>query len=170
MDYLNTTTASCFIVPNSLSRLGNMWDAEQRLSALNRLAELNDWDPFTNDDILVQVWLHDNETLKCDNLIDHYWDFTTGNTNYSGRISFYYGMLPISLFNGKKEGDSIKVKIPVTALKGQIPWLVDNPQREEVEIGINMDGLKLQQKGFRYSNYGTFEEVLEKLKATSTVA
>ena len=145
------TNASMFIIPNSLqSPKTDMWEKpmaelSERSECLNfkmRKDELAPWGINVKlNDTFVQVWIHADGS---DNLTDHGLDDEMIDELWpNGEQAACYapGYLPISLFEGKKEGDT--VTLTTTA---------------EVKLDV-----KLEQLPYRYGHFGTFEEVLGRL-------
>lgn len=145
------TNASMFIIPNSLqSPKTDMWEKpmaelSERSECLNfkmRKDELAPWGIDVKlDDTFVQVWIHADGS---DNLTDHGLDDEMIDELWpNGERAACYapGYLPISLFEGKKEGDT--VTFTTTA-------------------GVKLD-VKLEQLPYRYGHFGTFENVLSRL-------
>lgn len=148
-----TTTAKVFIVPNSLNKIGEFMMPEPRREFLTKLAELNHWDNVTDETLLVQLWFHDKETLHTDNLIDHGFRVTFDEVEYPAHVDSSFQFLPVSLFEGKKEGDKVHIDMPVTI----------RDKEGKFDAVIHMDVI-LDQLNYRYRRFGTFERVLYDLK------
>jgi hypothetical protein len=65
---------------------------------------------------------------------------------------------PAKLFKGYKEGDVVSIKVPCWINKRFAD--IDDPDTIHVVSNVNM---KLNQRGYQYSNFGAFEEVLEQV-------
>jgi len=156
------TNTSMFIVPNSLVSKANMiashfltdkeWfekDLCMNGSAKDLKARWNI--QLTPEDRLVQVWIHCNEQ---DNLSDHGFNEDqyeelfpkSGNALEEAEDIWRYPRLapdhlPVRLFEGKKEGDTITL----TSCDG-VAWEI-----------------KLEQLPFRYGHRGPFEKCLRSL-------
>lgn len=156
------TNASMFIVPNSLVSKANMLAShflsneewfEKDLCMKGTAKDLKDrWNiQLTPDDRLVQVWIHCEEQ---DNLSDYGFNDEqyeelfpkSGNALEESEDSWRYPRLapchlPIRLFEGKKEGDTITL----TSCDG-VEWEI-----------------KLEQLPYRYGHRGPFEKCLRSL-------
>jgi hypothetical protein len=131
-----------FIIPNALVK----WDellpsAREDLS--RRLQNLG-IEPGSGP--LVQVWWTNGD---CDNWVSHRWD---AQPELFSNISSH---LPVSLFEGKVEGD--KIRFTLSRAQAQIgEHYLDQPCEVEIEV-------ELRQLGFRYQWAGKFEEALQRL-------
>lgn len=153
--------SSLFIVPNSLmSKESDLWDVplspySARLEKIDFKMRTKELAPFgiktTLDDTFVQVWIHCEGS---DNLTDHGFDedqikelFPSKDLHELIEQDRHYsyssapGFLPIHLFEGKKEGDSITLT---------------------TEDGVEWS-IKLEQLPYRYGHFGRFEDVLARL-------
>lgn len=122
---------SLFLVPNAAWKLTPSSD-EITKDRLPRYQDLFG----TSDDTFVEVWLHNDRE---DNLLDHYYRPFLDAIKKVGK-DVIHGWFPASVFKGHKEGDQI---------------FIDIPKADIVLVA------KLQQKGFRYQDFGNFEEALE---------
>ena len=130
-----------FIIPNALVK----WD-ELLPSALEdttrRLQNLG----IAPEGPLVQVWWTSGD---CDNWALHLWE------DHPELFSNISAFLPVSLFEGKVEGDKIKFTLSrAQAWVGE--HFLDQPCAVEIEV-------ELRQLGFRYQWAGKFEEALQRL-------
>ena len=137
-----------FIVPNAYTTLEENFDQETLLKVyqfinygldkpLDRISE----------EKFIQVWYvtpGDSDSNWRDHGIDGYNELK----GYKP-ISIY---LPVSLFRGYKEGDTITVNLPIT-----------KNTRKASDIDAVKVSLTLKQKDYRYGNFGKFEEVLERI-------
>ena len=125
-----STLGKLFIVPNSLWKFNSNDDFIAEI----RKATLEDFGvKLSEGDILVQVWAYNEES---DNWSDH--GVKIGQ-DYK-RPGGFPSNLPVSLFEGLKEGDTITL----------------NHEGEEII-------LTLSQRSARYSRFGGFHEVLNDL-------
>ena len=134
--------ASAFIIPNSLAMVKDYIEAFQKeeLKTSTELCELNGttFDPET--DKIVEMWFHneDSENLHCHG-------FRVEETDGSVRfIRPAVHHIPVKLVEGHKEGDTFTFKV------------------QDEDLLIEMD-LTLNQKDYRYSHHGAFEECLQLL-------
>lgn len=158
--HVDVPNASCFIVPNNPGRVREFMNAETRKEFLTELARLNGWGEITDETALVQLWFHDKEVLKTDNLVDH-----GGSVKYNGErchvyIDSTFSFLPISIFDGKVEGDKIHIDLPT-----ELMYRHDvDAEYDKIPVILHMD-VSLKQLGYRYSNYGKFDQLMELVKS-----
>lgn len=130
-----------FIIPNALVK----WD-ELLPSALEDLCRRLQNLGISPGGPLVQVWWTNGD---CDNWVAHRWE---DHPELFGNIGSY---LPVSLFEGKVEGD--KLRFTLARAQAQIgEHYLDQPCEVEIEV-------ELRQLGFRYQWAGKFEEALQRL-------
>ena len=150
-------TANIFIIPNRAPQIDDFFECVQaeKLDYATRIAELNGFTFDSKKDYLVETWMVCEE-YDCDNLADHgihYQD--TDGTEYAIGIESAY--LPSNLFDGKQEGDVIKVKLPIWySTETQFYKIGSTCTTADFEITLN-------QGDYRYCRFGTFEEVLKKV-------
>ena len=157
-----------FVIPNGLRAAKDMWDEGTRhgmyLSAIE-----NDiyFDPEKTK--FIELWYcTPNSNSRDSNWRDHCIDGYAELAHWRPLSS----LLPVELFKGKKEGDIVTIELPITG------WTALNPVRkiDDPPAGCKMPNgvtvttrvtvsLRLSQLKYRYSRFGTFEEVLEKLGA-----
>lgn len=153
-----------FIVPNSLNKVSGFYDGERRMEYLNEIGGINNWPKVTEDTWLVELWFHDKEDLHTDNLTCH-----GSSINYNGEschmsVDTKFEFLPIDLFIDKKEGDKIHIDLPNEIWRRcRSEGGEESPVEASIPVMIHMD-VELKQIGYRYARFGTFDQVLEKLK------
>jgi len=131
-----------FIIPNALVKWDDIYPSSQK-DLVRRLKNLG-LEPGSGP--LVQVWWTSGE---CDNWVAHRWD---AQPELFSNIGSY---LPVSLFEGKVEGD--KLRFTLSRAQAQIgEHYLDQPCEVEIEV-------ELRQLGFRYQWAGKFEEALQRL-------
>lgn len=143
--------ASAFIIPNPLTKVNTMFDNsyKQRIAEFEKeVCEMNHIGPFSEDDLLVELWFC-SEELNSENLVDHGFNVEDADGTRLHLQPIMMKRLPVKLFDGHKEGDRFSVKIPQKTESGEII----------MEIALTLDQL-----GYRYRRFGTFEECLESLK------
>lgn len=130
-----------FIIPNALIPLDEL--SPSTLEDLTRrLKNLG----IAPEGPLVQVWWTSGD---CDNWVAHRWD------DHPELFSNISSHLPVSLFEGKVEGD--KIKFSLSRAQAQVgEHYLDQPCAVEIEV-------ELRQLGFRYQWAGKFEEALQRL-------
>lgn len=135
---INHVTGDVFIVPNHAIRFGNA-TFESIINRYKKVAEENGVE-VTEDSKFIEVWIVSEKDLKTDNLCDHGAHVLCDGEEVviQPRIS----AIPEELLRGKKEGEHVSVKFT----DNDIPFEID---------------LRLCQLEYRYSRFGTFEEVLE---------
>ena len=132
---MKTYEGDVFIVPNGLLEVtdkhldpNGIWDASEVAMFQGH-----------KDELFVQVWMSNSD---CDNWSDHFYDVR-------------YGHLPISLFDGKEEGDAIEFEALTTSWKGSRK---NRPTPEKCMVKLT-----LKQLDYRYRRFGKFEDVLARL-------
>lgn len=148
--------ADVFIIPNSLAVMGRdnkYWNfVDTDLFYSSRKANGIDTDDTSAN---VQVWITNTEH---DNMVDHVFGVTTKNGDkYVGRL---YGYLPVEIFDGKVEGDTIEVNLLGNFAKKIGSSYIDIDISKYFYVAGK---LKLNQLSYRYRRFGRFEEVLSKL-------
>lgn len=125
-----TVKGIVFIVPNSLRGVKNVFNPEQIEGKVKTISEKTgkEYDPQTT--VLVEVWAADDQ---CDNWSCHY-------KRVDGEEIKFPTYLPVDLFEGKKEGDTVTFK-----------W-----GKYDIELTLN-------QLDYRYRSFGAFEKVLDDL-------
>lgn len=140
--------ADVFIIPNGLHRVCEyLSDSVKKSKAelATRVCELNGLEEFDIEhDRLIQLWFTSKE-LGSDNICRHGFGIIE-----DGKEDFMtpYDMeeLPVKIFEGKSEGDTISIKVP------------------DGDIILDMN-VTLNQQDYRYKNFGTFDQCIEKLGA-----
>lgn len=134
--------AGVFIVPNHagpLSEFGKKYDGQRMVDT----AAANGKEFNPDADSVIQVWLHAEESLGCDNLSDHYFEYEGEN------YRLYANILPASLFTGMMEGDEREMLIPIRS------------QSEEEERKYFRLLVKAAQRQYRYRRFGDFQDVFQ---------
>lgn len=131
---INIVHGDVFIVPNHAIKFVNLIGKGncEKIAADNGVV-------LSDDTKFIQVWIVSDE-LGTDNLRDH-GAFVLCD-GVETRIQPRVGILPIELFDGKKEHDRIYLMF------------------EEKGMDFQMN-LQLCQSKYRYKRFGSFEEVLE---------
>lgn len=133
-----------FIIPNHASGKDTTWilGKDKALSSFAEDIRNNENEQF------VQIWCHTNgdknSNWQCHG--EKHLENFAFNGLAKGHFSVY---LPASWLKDKKEGDVLHIDV------------LD----ENGEETLAQYALLCQQKGFRYENYGTFEEVLSRVTA-----
>lgn len=147
--------AEVFIIPNEAGRLDDILSSGVRDGVLE-VSELSG-KIFNNIvDRAIDVWLTNKPELGSENLRDHGFRVKDENgVEYYCNLST--GLLPSWIFKRKKEGETVQCIIPgyCTAMRSRREMLADNEREKAV---FNFE-LSLNQSSYRYSRYGTFEEV-----------
>lgn len=154
--------ADLFIIPNSAAKIEDLIDIsrENNLKYMQKICELNGMKFDEQNDYLIETW-YCSEEFECDNIPDHsiYCNTEDGQRCIIGVESRRW--LPSNLFKGKKEGDTINVKIPV--------WVrINNRNNGDAIDAIADFTITLSQTKYRYARFGNFEEVLEKVIAAQS--
>ena len=132
----------CFVVPNRGTLLSKLFNPEQQKERCAMLGIP------TEDERLIQVWIASKQ-FDADNVTDHGVPRTMAAalrlSDEEAEWAYAPGYLPLSLLEGVKEGDIKEFVSP----KG-------------VRIFV-----KFEQRPYRYSHFGDFEEVVRKVKAST---
>lgn len=149
--------ADLFIIPNSASKIEDLLDfvRDENLKRMQNICELNNMSFNPEKDYLIETWYCSPE-LECDNIADHSIHVMTQNGEdcIIGVESHY---LPSNLFIGKKEGDVIKVKLPV--------WVRTGSRKNAATDMVADFSITLAQQKYRYRRFGAFEECFNRVIA-----
>ena len=107
--------------------------------------------------LYVQLWGHTDGskvTASSANVDDHGIPILDENGKTIGLASPKLSEIPISVFADKWEGDAVTFMTE--------GWIEDMEHRRESAAFILKDAV-LQQQGFRYERFGSFDEVLKRL-------
>ena len=129
--------ADMFIIPNGMREASSILDSERRIKEFNKVTGMR----MKRSDLLAEVWVTSNHELG-DNWQDHQgWKEICGieDTDYPNLFPLYF---PVNILGAFEEGDIIRV----------------SPIGTDVIIE-----LKCNQLGYRYRNFGRFEECLRDL-------
>lgn len=158
--------AEVFIIPNMAARLDDIFSK----SAHDGVLEVSELSGRTFDfitDRAIDVWLTNKLELDSENLRDHgFYTKDENGTEYWCNLST--GLLPSWLFRNKREGETVRCSIPgyCTGLRSLREMLADNERTKAV---FNFE-LTLNQRSYRYSRFGTFEEVFRYVMNKSGVS
>lgn len=142
-----------FIIPNKATAAEDWLIPSQREKMMARgkeIAELSGKEFDAATDKLVQLWF---VGMGSENLVDHgaMVEDEAGNKYVlTARIEH----LPVSLFAGHKEGETIELRLPATCRR----------QGESIDVILNVN-VKLNQHDYRYRRFGAFEDVLQSVVA-----
>ena len=151
--------ADLFIIPNSRGTWYSNFVLPKK--DLERFCKYNNLDHEIER--FIQIWIiSDSEEFYTENFKDH--GAILRDNGKVSHIAFYncdlVSYLPYSLIAKMKEGDTIRVNFGiVTPNEDRINN--EDEIKEEYELVLN---LKASQLKYRYRNYGTFEEVLRKVR------
>ena len=156
MEHTICINAKAFIIPNPASKLREFAD-ETKKEYFRGLATINNIE-LNNNDKMVQLWLHDKEELKLDNLCRHPTKIKIADGREI-RFQFYeLENFPAKLLEGVKENDVVKYKVPYVR---EIFEKVDGELKEITDLKIILDiTMTCQQQGYRYMSFGNFEDVV----------
>lgn len=147
--------ADVFIIPNVICKVSDfIVDVDEMTVYTENVLRMNGMDPSNaRDTYLVQLWFISKE-LESDNVARH--GFHAMVDGKEQRISpFNMEHLPVSLFEGHNEGDTINIKVPV---------YVDNYVGDDTRTFAEMDiTVTLAQLKYRYRAMGKFDELLKEL-------
>lgn len=144
-----------FIVPNSLGK------GSSRLLSGSTIKELlvNNFPDLGNDDRVVETWSCSPGVSE--NLQDHGF-YAVDETGHDWYVRPVMGAnyVPVSVFTGKHEGDT--VYLTISAIARRFERKDGDIECFERDITLSMT-LTLAQAKYRYRSFGNFEECLQKL-------
>ncbi len=147
--------AEVFIIPNAAGKIDDILSRGVRDGVLE-VSELSGKAFDTVADRAIDVWLTNEPELGSENLRDH-------GFRAKGEDGIWYycnlstGLLPSWIFHGKREGETVRCSIPgyCTVMRSTGKMLKESDRTR----AIFRFELTLSQKSYRYSRFGTFEEV-----------
>lgn len=151
--------AKGFVIPNHADKL--RWFEENSYHSptyqyLLQFASMNNIE-LNGDDDIIQVWLL-SEEISCNNIQDHRFQAKLGETPVV--INAYNAQyIPLKLLAGMKEGDSKIITIPAKAYPNKLAAIKHD--KEFVETIFLKMNITFQQQGFRYAEFGNFEDVIK---------
>lgn len=145
-----------FIILNGLKKLKDFVkiarpDKEQMLKDV---LGTNGYTYDKDNEFFVETWAV-GKSVDSDNLHDH--GFTVTIDGQEVFLRFPGRFLPASIFEGKCEGDTIELKIPVSTT-------VHDSKAFKKKIQVMLNAKITLQRLKYYSRFGTFDEVLDRLK------
>lgn len=155
--------ASGFVIPNKARRIGDFFEESKR-DLLKEFCELNNI-KSSEDTKFVELWLTNESELKSINLADHGFKFILNGVE---RMLFPVSIrwIPYELIKDCKENDVLDFKFPYyhfEKLQGRKINKIDISKNEEPidEFMIFNVRLTCKQQGFRYQDFGKFEDVVK---------
>ena len=148
-----TINADAFIIPNAPVKISDSYYRERREKRAKEICNASGIE-FDENAKLIQCWFTNED---CDNLQDHGSRVEIDGKQWyieSGRID---SLIPANFFKGLKEGDTVDITLPVVVREYKRG---EDPDKMDIDLCIH---LTLNQKSYRYSRFGTFEEVLANL-------
>jgi hypothetical protein len=142
-----------FIVPNSIHTFRNedVNDSLYGSRVYEQFATSFNYEKEWSSEKFVQVW-YVTPGSSDSNWFDHNVDGIEGLEHYAPITD----RLPVSLFEGKKEGDVILTKV---VFRKHHFWKdTEEPKTKVLEVALRMNNL-----GYRYSDRGPFEEAIKGL-------
>lgn len=144
--------AEGFIIPNHAGRIEDFWSTYAAKRAKDLATNVLGREPEESEKY-VQMW-YVVKDLRCDNLVDHGTRVEIDGKDYG--IHMDSCLLPYSALRDKDDGDVIDV----TFLNGRRDW--DDEDEDESDLKITMH-VTLNQRDYRYRNFGSFQNVLWKV-------
>lgn len=146
--------ADAFIIPNHAGSANDyLLFGEERKKFLDKISQENNCGELDFDnDPCCQLWFCSDD-LDTENL-DAHGAFIEVNGEELW-IRPEVSVLPAKLFHDKKEGDTVVINIPWH------PSFIYRRSKENAEPLSLVMNVKLNQKSYRYRNFGNFEEVLQ---------
>lgn len=138
-----------FIIPNGMGTVNDFISGKEfHRRVLDAIQFASNGTHIDDKSLLVETWIVSKE-LGTDNLSDHGGKYIgeDGEIHGTGHLDRY---IPFDLLNGHKEGDVVDITIP----RGTYDF------NEGFDIVLH---LRLAQKEYRYSRFGSFEDVLKRL-------
>ena len=158
---LVTVEADVFIIPNSVGTLSQFMADHVRNridNYANGIMEATGLEYDNKKEKFVECWFCNNVS---DNFADHGIDIQINGKEYRIFPGTINNHLPVSIFEGHVEGDKVKVIIP--GVECIINYDRKSKDKEITKV-IDLEMiLTLNQKSYRYKNYGTFDELLKSL-------
>lgn len=156
-----------FIIPNKAACINKQYYiGEKLMKRSEELATENGFIYYPEVTRMVQIWCVGQGS---DNMQDHGFHYKVGDKEYS----FYFdSYLPESALRFHNEGDIITLKMPFRPRYvfskdegGKKLWdkvidFEDDPEAPEAPTFYFTVNMKLNQRDYRYKNFGNFEEVL----------
>ena len=145
-----------FIIPNRPSKFLEGFQYENsapgyinlRDERINDLANLNNIE-IKKGEKLIQVWLTSKDELGSENLNDHGFR-ALSESGEEVHLHFNCHSLPVTMLNGKTEGDIIDIRIRC----------FERGNKNEYELLMHA---RCCQSKYRYRRFGNFENVLAEL-------
>lgn len=144
--------AEAFIIPNHAGKLEDFWFDSVRTEAKKQAARVLGHEPKEND-WFVQLW-YVAKDLNCENLVDHNAYVDIDGKNYVIRMDSCF--LPYEILKDKDDGDTVDVYFT----NGRRDWDDEDEKPSQIEIVMHVT---LNQHDYRYRNFGTFQQVLNKV-------
>lgn len=146
-----------FIIPNAgMMPINLTIRPEDHIALAKQVCEINGTTFDEYQDVMVETWFYVPE-WETDNLPDH-----GGFITVSESEQFAVGVdtrrwLPAKLFAGKREGDSVTIKIP-----GWFKRIVDGTKAGSGDAVMELT-LTLDQTHHRYARCGNWEQVMRQV-------
>ena len=144
--------AEAFIIPNKSGKITDFWSGSVTNSVKEVATSVLGKEPDKNERY-VQMW-YVAKDLNCDNLADHGAIVEIDGKKHNIRLASSY--LPYSILKGKNDGDVIDVVFR----NAYHEWLNDDVDAAGEPITMHVT---LNQKDYRYRNFGSFQETLKKV-------
>ena len=144
--------AEAFIIPNHSGKLEDFTFSSVRKDIKEVATRLLGKEP-DEDERYVQMW-YVVKDLNCDNLSDHGARVEIDGEKHSIRLASCF--LPYSILKGKDDGDVVDVVFR----NNYNAWFNDDVDSEGEPITMHVT---LNQKDYRYRNFGSFQETLRKV-------
>ena len=144
--------AEAFIIPNHSGKLEDFVFSSTKRDTKEVATSVLGKEPDENERY-VQMW-YVVKDLNCDNLADHGARVEIDGEKHSIRLSSCF--LPYSILKGKNDGDVVDVTFRNT----YNAWLNDDVDAAGEPITMHVT---LNQKDYRYRNFGSFQETLRKV-------
>ena len=151
-----TFNAEAFIIPNHAGAANDyLLFGEERKKFLDKISQENNCGELDFDnDQCCQLWFCSDD-LDTDNLVDH-GAFIKMDNDEEIWIRPEVSVLPVKLFNGKKEGDTVVINIP-----WHPSFIYGRRSNENAEPLSLVLHVKLNQQSYRYRGFGNFEDALQ---------
>lgn len=150
-----------FIVPNRVGKISSHW-LKSTVKNIATVVEMNNLEFNPESDKIVELWF---TGMDCDSWTDHYIHAEDEDGNKVCFRASNIGYLPASIFFNKNEGDTVDITFPATVYKvrkDRRTPLTEEEAEYSREIVVKIHAT-LAQNEYRYSRFGSFEEVLQKV-------
>lgn len=140
--------AMMFVIPNPGVSINSLCCWQERYK---KSAEINNVD-ISDDDEWIELWFH-SEELDSENICDHGFCYSNDDGINVRVCAGAHNHIPAKVLDNIKEGETIEWNFEAPSHK--------RGSEEEPQSVLLTLNLTAQQKGYRYSRFGNFEDVVK---------